>query len=228
MICTGIPHLSKTATPVKTLTGEVNYIDHLVTVAVCYWESPVHYIHLMTLDTKDSPKHHCRSSSSHECQFLTAMALPSRTLIPARKKKSAMEWPEDPNKELKALTWPQNSRDPNLYKHLWMCWNKLSIEAPICKPKDPEKLVLNTKGHPQRSCIHASAAQSPIHGGTPANCTCSIGLGSGEFRGQVNAWSTQEWQFMTNFCYLMLCIVRLRGYRAGSAIANSVWVSVPH
>lgn len=152
---------------------------------------------------------------SWECKFLTAMAPPSRTMIPARNKKCAYDWPKDPNKELKALTWPQNSRDPNLYKHLWMCWNKLSIEAPICKPKDPEKLVPNTKGHPQRSYIHSSAAQSRFQS--------TVGLlqivlarsywDQGNLKARSMPWVLLV-QFMTTFCCLTLCIIQLRGHRA--------------
>ena len=43
---------------------------------------------------------------------------PSRTMLPATPKKTAQEWPEEHDKELKTSTWSPNSTDLNLIKLL--------------------------------------------------------------------------------------------------------------
>lgn len=51
---------------------------------------------------------------------LIATALPDDSIHPQQDNasccttKTAQEWPEELDKDLKASTWPQNSQDPNL------------------------------------------------------------------------------------------------------------------
>lgn len=108
-------HLHPSASTLKPQIAEINNLDHAATLqysAVYCWIMA--FIQMPT-DPKDLPKHPCRVSKP-----LKAAARPDDTDPPQQDSvgchttKPAQEQPQECDKEIKILTWPQNAPDPNL------------------------------------------------------------------------------------------------------------------